>query len=153
MSKVEFKRERLDECLEEMKPLLLKHWQEVSLYRDKIPYAPDWDKYKAMEDADILHILVGRKEGEMVAYHVNVVSPGLHYMYTKYAVNDALYVKPDMRGSTVSYRMFKFAEEYFKAIGVDVMTVHMKTKAPFDRLCEKLGYDYGERMYFKYIGD
>ena len=145
--------ETLGSCLKEMKPLILKHWQEVSWYKDKIPYSPDWDKYYAMEDAGMLHIVTARDEGKLVGYYVSVVNSGLHYSETKFAMCDALFVDPDYRGGTTAYKMFKFAFSELKELGVQCISLHMKTDFPFDKLCEKLGMQKQEYLYSIYVGD
>jgi len=145
--------EPLKDCIEEMKPLLLKHYEEVAFRKDKIAFNPDYDKYLQLADIDMLHLVSVRKEGVLVGYYLSFISINPHYMDHTYAANDVLYVHEDHRGGTVAYRMFKYAEEKLKEKGVSIITVHMKNKLPFDRLCEARGMEAIETIYMKYIGD
>lgn len=145
--------ECLEECLDEMKPLILKHWEEVSWYKDKIPYNPNWSKYEALEAAGMLHIVVARDEGKLVGYFATLIDFGLHYSRTKFGVNDALFLHPDYRGGRTAYGMFKFAFSELKKEGVECISIHMKTDFPFDKLCEKLGMQKQEYLYSIYVGD
>ena len=145
--------ETLDECLEEMKPILQLHYEEVAMYQDKVPLSPDYEKYYALEGAGIFHIVTVRDEGELIGYFLSVVTPNIHYSSTVYAVNDILYLHKDYREAGVGQKMFSFAEKKLKELGASVIAIHMKTALPFDTLCKGMGYDYAERNYTKYIGD
>lgn len=145
--------EKLSECLEEIKPLLEHHYEEVAMYKDKIKLEPDYDKYLSMADDGLLHVVTARDEGKLIGYFVSFLLPHIHYSSTVYAVNDILFIDKEYRNAKVGLGLFSYAEEQLKAEGASVIVIHMKTSVPFDSLCEGLGYDYAERNYSKYIGD
>jgi len=145
--------ETLDECLEELKPLLHKHYEEIAMYQDRIEFDPDYEAYYRLEEAGALHIVTVRDDGEIVGYYVSFVHAHMHYKQDKFSVNDILFIDEAYRGSTVGYRLIKYVEKKLREIGVTVMTIHMKTEFPFERLCESLGMDKAEYLYTKYIGD
>jgi len=136
-----------------MKPILRKHYEEVAMYQDKVPLSPDYERYYKLEELGIFHIVTVRDGGKLVGYFLSMITPNLHYSDTLYAVNDILYLDCEYRDAGVGYRMFKFAEDRLKELGVSVIAIHMKTALPFDSLCESLNYDYAERNYTKYIGE
>ena len=150
---IEYKVELFSDCIEEMKPLLEKHYLEVALYQDKIDLNPDYDKYFEIEDAGMLHLVTAREEGQLIGYFLSLVTPNMHYSDHHYALNDILYVAEEYRKSGVGASMFSYAEKCLKEKGVSVIVIHMKTELPFDSLCETLEYDYSERIYTKYIGE
>ena len=151
---IEYAVEKLDTCLEEIEPLLREHYHEIAWYKDKIPYDPDFERYQTIEDAGILHIVTARDEGKLIGYFVSLISYGMHYMSTKYAVNDVLFLHPDYRNGMTAYKMFKYAFKVLKDDeGVDCITIHMKTDFPFDRLCESLGMRKQEYLYSIYVGE
>lgn len=149
----QFAVENFNDVIDEIKPLLEAHYHEVAWYQDKIPFDPDYDKYKALEEAGCLHIVTARQLGKLVGYFVSMVLPGVHYRQNLFAMNDILYVDPSYRGGTVAYRMFKYAFARLKERGVDVVTIHMKTDAPFENLCKAVGMEKQEYLYSIYIGD
>lgn len=153
MSNIEYKLETLDECLDEMIPIIEAHWEEVSMYQDKVKLSPDWDMYRKVEEADALVLMTVRDEGKLIGYFVFFVQPHMHYSEDVFAVTDALYLDQGYRHSDVSISMFIEAEEFLRQSGVSVIKVSMKTHAPFDSLCEAMGYFNVERIYSKYIGD
>lgn len=150
---IEYKEEKLHECLEEMKPLLLKHYEEVAMYQDKIDFNPDYDRYFQLEELGMIHIVTVRDEGKLIGYFLSLINYNLHYSDHLYAVNDILYVDESYRNEGVGQELFSKAEEFLLDKGVSVISIHMKTEKPFDSLCENLDYDYCERLYTKYIGE
>ena len=150
---IEYNVEKLSNCLEELKPLLASHYEEVAMYKDKINFNPDYARYKVLEEAGALHIVVARDAEELVGYFICFLMPHLHYKDNLYAVNDIVYIKEELRSSKAGLDMFNYAENSLRSLGASVLCIHMKTSLPFDSLCEGLGYDYAERNYTKYIGE
>ena len=54
---MKYEAENLRDILEELKPLLKEHWEEVAWYKDKIKLKPDYEKYLGMEDQDKLLVI------------------------------------------------------------------------------------------------
>ena len=143
----------LGPILEELKPILHLHYEEVAENKDKISLNPDYDKYLAMDAAGILHTVLARDGEKIIGYFICFVTPHIHYKDHLFASNDILFIHPDYRKGRAGIGLFKFAEQDLKAKGVSVLIIHMKVKHPFDPLCIKLGYTNIERLYSKYIGD
>lgn len=150
---LKFQEEKIKDFLEELKPLLEKHYEEIAYRKDKIKLNPDYERYLQLDALGLTHSITVRDGDRLVGYYISVLSPNLHYKDHLYSVNDILYIDTPYRGGTAAYRMFKFVEKKLKDKGVSVMTLHMKTEFPFDRLCTALGMDKLENLYIKYIGD
>lgn len=148
-----FNVEKYDDCFEEVLPLLQDHYEEVAMYQDNIELNPDYSKYKELCDNGALHIVTARDEGELVGYFISIIVDHIHYKDHKYALNDIVFLKQHYRNQRSGVGLFQYAENALKDLGVSVITIHMKTKLPFDALCKGLGYDYAERNYSKYIGE
>lgn len=148
-----FKSEKLDSCLEEVKPLLKEHYREIHAYPDKIPFNPDYDSYHKLESIGALHITTARDNNKLIGYCVAIILPNLHYRDHLYANNDVIYLDPEYRGGDTGYKMMRYAEQAYKNLGASVMMMHMKTYLPFVRLCEAMGMQHLEQLYSKYIGD
>ena len=144
-----YSKEKLLNCKEELIPLLEEHYKEIAAYQDKINLAPDWKKYKQLDEAGILNIFTMRDKGILVGYYICMVLPNLHYSEDLYSVNDIVLIKPEYRNQLNGVELFLYVEEEMLKLGVSVMTMHMKTSLPFDKLCEGLGWDYMERLYTK----
>lgn len=153
MSKITYQQEALEDIKFEIQPLLYEHWKEIAMYKDKVDLAPDWARYRGLEESGALHVVTVRDDGVLVGYYVTLIVQGLHYRNTLYGMNDIVIIKPEYRNAGVGKKLFETVEAMLKEKGVQVMTMHMKTYAPFDELCLALNYDYAERLYTKYIGD
>lgn len=137
----------------EMAPLWVKHWEEVALNRDKMPLAPDFANYDAMEQLGMLHIVVARKEGQIVGYHFTIVRPHLHYVTTLCGQTDIYYIAPDHRTGRTPLRLFQFVEKTLKARGVKKLFTGTKLSLDAGPLFEFMGWHPTETLYTKYIGD
>jgi len=138
---IEFQEEALIDILDELKPLLTEHWEEIALYKDKIKLSPDYERYLMADDVGVLHILTARDDEKLIGYFISFVQPHVHYMDNTFAINDVLFIHPSYRKGSVGYKLFKHAEKSLKAIGVDVIMIHAKVKRDFKPLMDKLGYD------------
>lgn len=134
-------------------PLLKSHWEEVAAYKDKRPLDPNYDLYFQAAESGSLLAVVATDESEVIGYSVYLIVKELHYQTSTIAQNDIFYVKPEFRSRGVGAGLMAYSESLLKDKGVSVITMHMKTKNPFDSLCVGLGYANIERIYSKYIGD
>jgi GNAT superfamily N-acetyltransferase len=150
---IEYKVESVEDCIDEIAPLIELHYEQVAMYKDKIPLNPDYDKYRELDKLGLFHCVTARDEGDLVGYFISFIAPHIHYSDHKFAVNDIVYIGEAYRSTGVGLDMFSFAEAALKDLGVSVLSIHMKTALPFDNLCKGLGYDYAERNYTKFIGD
>jgi len=148
---ITYQEEKLSKIEEELRPMLVEHYHEIAMYKDKISLVPDWDRYYTLEDSGILKVATVRDSGILVGYYIIMVVPNLHYSEDLYAVNDIVLIKPEYRNAKIGVGLFSFVENWMRDLGVSVMTMHMKTSQPFDKLCEGMGWDYTERLYTKCI--
>jgi len=148
---IQYKQEFLCTCLEEFKPMLVKHWEEIAINKDTIKLNPDYDKYYALEDLGMLKVFTARDEGKPVGYILFLVDSNMHYQDTIWAKMDIFYVNPEHRNARVAVRLIKFAEDCLKQDGVDVIMIGTKSHKPFDRLLEFLGYSEVEKYYGKKV--
>lgn len=148
-----FQEEKLDDILEEIKPILDVHWEEIALNRDKIKLNPDYDKYRELNNNGMVKIFTARDDGKMVGYFVVTINHHLHYKDHKFAINDIIYLKKELRALGIGKTLIQFVEGKLAEDGVSVLTINTKIHQPFDGLMENLGYSCIERIYSKYIGE
>ena len=153
MSRIQYQREKVRDMWDECVPLLEEHYREIGLYNDKVSFSPDVEKYEMLCDMDLLYIITARDEGKLVGYYACFIQPSLHYTETLCSVNDVFYIAPSYRKGFTGIRLLKEAESHMRDRGVDVLSLSFKTYLPLDPLFERLGWDYSERVYTKYIGE
>jgi len=150
---VKYQQEFLDSVVDDIRPLLESHWEEVALNKEKIKINPDWDTYYALQEQGKLDIFTARDEGVLVGYFVVFVSQHIHYKDHLFANNDLIYLAPSHRKGFTGVNLVKFAEACLKEDGVSVLTVNTTNRKPFDNILRYLGFSPSEVLHSKYIGD
>ena len=150
---IKYQREDFYKVKKEVDELFYNHWEEIAVNKDKIKLNPDWSFYEAVYTSGNLGIYTVRDKEKLVGYFIVIAKPHPHYKDHLFAVNDILYLDPNYRKGLTGYRMIKFVEEDLKKMGVSVLTVNTKVHKPFDPLMERLGFNFTERVYTKYIGE
>lgn len=139
--------ETLRDTLAELKPLFPEHWRELALNQDDVPLDPQYDVYQLREDRGEVLFVCGRSEGNIAAYFVGFVAPGLHYQTCLTLTMDIFWVRPEFRGSGAGFELFRTVEQEAKRRGVQRMFVGSKLHKDASWLFEKLGYQEVERYY------
>ncbi len=123
------------QVIEDIKPLLEKHWREIAVY-DDIPLDPDYEFYRRAFDAGLAAIYTARLDGVLIGYAIYFIRPGKaadghhHYVGTGWAVSDIILVVPEHRNTGVATSLFDLIEADLKARGVAVMHTTAKTAHP-----------------------
>jgi GNAT superfamily N-acetyltransferase len=143
--------ETYDQVVDDIRPLLRDHWQELATYHD-VPLDPDFDAYAAMEKAGRLRIFTVRGEGNqpLVGYAIYFVSPHHHYKMTKWAISDIILIVAEHRNLGLGHGLFDFLEDALRAEGVEVMYTMAKLKHPeLSLLLELRGHEKNEVIHAK----
>jgi hypothetical protein len=152
-SEAQFAVERYAQVIGEIKPILLRHWEEIALLKNKIEFAPDYDKYAALDAGGSLHVSTVRIDGALVGYHVAFLSHHPHYSQSLMALTDIFYVVPEQRRGLMAFRFFQFIEAEMRKLGVVKMIAGTKLHFDLSPLFDRLGWKATDVMYAKYIGD
>ena len=132
-----YQRETVAQVLDEIKPLLMKHWEEIAHFK-AVPLDPDYDAYLRAEAQGKLRVFTARKDGTLVGYSVFFMG-NLHYRSARIATQDILFLLPECRGFT-GYRLIRFSDSELKAEGVEVTYHHVKVAHDFGPLLAHMGY-------------
>ena len=149
---ITFHVEKFEDRLEELKTILPRHWEELALDKDKVPLDPQYDVYIDREKKGGLIFIVGRLNGEMVAYFIGFVGPGIHYKTCLTCTMDIFYVTPEHRGRMGGIRLFKFVKAELIRRGVQRWIVGSKAHKDASRLFEALGMELIETYYSQWLG-
>lgn len=151
--------ETVDQVLEDIKPLLKDHWEEIASFKDKIPFAPDYEAYRRVEKSGNLLICTVRDDGKLIGYSIYFIRQGVHYSKTIVATNDIFYIAPGYRRKLINRKLIaieliNYAETILKQSRlVSVITMHIKVWKDWSALAEHQGYKRVEFIHQKYIGD
>jgi L-amino acid N-acyltransferase YncA len=146
MSSVALQEEPIRALWAEMWPLLCAHWREIATWQD-IQLDPDMDAYEAMAEAGMLRVFTARDEGRLIGYAAYVVRTHLHYMGSKQAVQDVIYLSPKHRRGRLGIRLMQHADAALAEDGVQVVYHHVKLAHDFGPVLERMGYTLVEKVY------
>lgn len=145
--------ESFEERVEELKPLLPLHYEELALNKDKVPLSPIWQTYFDMERQGQLIFAVVRDKGELIGYFIGFIKPHLHYSTCLTCTMDIFYIHPDYRGNRTGLKLFQFVEKQLKKRGVQRWFVGSKLHKDCSSLFEYLKFNPVEKYYSKWLGD
>ena len=149
---IEYKEQTFDQVIDEIKPLLESHYEEIALDRDVIKLNPDYDMYKKLCDAGVMRIMTARDDGKLVGYCIVVIKYHLHYKDSLTAIDDIFYVSKDYRKGTTGVKLFIKTEEMLKGYGVQRVIMNTKLHHDVGAIFTRLGYKETERVFTKIIG-
>ena len=139
--------------VEELKPLLPLHWEELALNKDKVPLDPQWGEYARRDAAGMILYVTLREAGALKGYFIGFIAPGLHYATCLTLTMDIYWTHPDIRGGTAAVRLFRTVEREAMRRGVHRIFYGSKNHKDSSRLFTALGCEAVETYHSKWIGD
>ena len=148
-----FQREAVNDVLDELIPLLIKHYEETGWEQDKLPLDIDFKRYLQLEDAECYVIYTVRDEDVLIGYSGYFYHTNLHHKAIVFAINDMVFVRQEHRQTPIAEHLIVYSEEQLRALGAQVVTYQVKTHLDWSSLLERNGYEYTQKFLQKWIGD
>jgi hypothetical protein len=149
---VTFQVEKWREFYPEARPLMRAHWEEIALDRDVIPLSMNEERYQALADAGLLHVLAAREDAELAGYYVAIVMPHVHYQNAGLmAFTDIYFLAPRFRQGTNGVQLFVEAEESLRALGVVKAYLSCKVQHDVSPIFEALGWKLSDKNFTKVL--
>ena len=149
---VAYRLEDSDQIMEELKPLLDRHWQEIARNKDTVALNPEWGVYTALGRKKWLRVYTARLAEKLVGYAIYFVRPHPHYKDHTWAISDIFWLDPECRGHGAGKGLFQFAENQLRDEGVTGIHTTSKVEHPqAGRLLEGLGHTLIEHGYAKIL--
>jgi hypothetical protein len=139
-SGLRFQAERLSDILDEIHPLHQAHWLETEKHRHGLLMAPDYGSMLDDERAGRLIQFTVRDEAGTLVGNLRMYVGVSRHTGTKFAHEDTLYLKPEVRGGFAALTLMRFAEGALLAIGVREIRADSKLVNNADVLMRRLGY-------------
>lgn len=146
--------ELTSETLEEAKPLLPAHYDELSEHKlAGIPLDPQFGLYLARAAAGQVLYVTLREEGRLVGYLVSFVAPGMHYQTCLTCTADIFFVRPDRRGLEGGKLLFSTWVNECRRRGILLTQIGIKLRhAAFAKpLLEAAGFVEREVMFWQFL--
>ncbi len=143
------------DCASELAAIFPQHWDELALFRDRMPLAPQWQEYARRERDGVLFLVTVRWNGKIVGYYTAQVAPGFHYSQTLTGTHDLVYVIPEARERGLALPLFRCVERELKRRGVRLWFSGFKTHNPLGMpdLLDRLGFVPADQYCAKWIGE
>lgn len=144
--------ENFSDVYEEMYPLLVAHYDELSQHREHgVALDPQVDVYRMREASGNLLMVIARDAGKIAGYFVGIVAPALHYASCLSCSPDIFFVRSEYRRGGAAAGMFQFVEQQLRQRGVKVWMVGSKHKHDVTKLFEHLDFEPFEITYAKWL--
>ncbi len=145
---MKFQREDAIDVIEEIKPLIADHYDEISHYKH-IQLNPNWDRYKDLDKLGVLRIYTARDDATnaLVGYAIFFVNKNMHYVDSLQANQDILFLVKEKRGH--GGRFIMWCDSRLKEEGVQVVYHHIKVAHDHPELFQRLGYTCVDKIYSK----
>lgn len=141
--------------LEEVKPLLQGHWEELALDKDKheAELDPDYAEYIRRDSMGSVCTVTLRCDGVLVGYIVGFINTGLHYRRCLTYIMDILYVHKDHRGNGGGSLLIDVLEKEQKRRGVHRSFYGSKLHKDIEWLFKKHNCHEIEHHFSKWLGE
>lgn len=147
---MQFVETKLGDIKEELKVLLVDHYNELTLNKDVVKLNPIWEAYEAMEKAGRFVMYIARDD-KLWGYSAWFVTPHMHYADLMVAVNDVLYLHKDQRKGSTGIKLIKFSESMLKQRGVNKIVWHIKKSNDWSSILYRMGYSDEEKIVGKIL--
>lgn len=149
MAKIGFAKELVTaELIAELKPLLIKHYKEIS-YLDQVPLNPDFDVYRTIEQNGFLRIFTARDVDQLIGYNMMIVNKHPHYKDSIIAIQDLLFLAPYFRGCGLGEEFLAYVDDELKMEGVKYILRIVTNKNDYSQLLGWQGYSEIGREFIK----
>jgi GNAT superfamily N-acetyltransferase len=128
------------------------HWEELAL--DQLLFERDLDheRYFALENAGMMHVVTARDDFRLVGYVICFVMPHIHYKSSGLtALADMYFILREYRKGGLGVRMFREMERGLKERGVIRAHMSCKTHESHQQLFERMGWKLTDLTFSKVL--
>jgi len=134
----------------ELSELYQDHYEELSVTKE-FQLNPDYESYDRLAQAGMLRVITCRVDGNLAGYIIFFIQPHMHYKDCLTAFEDIYYISKPYRKGRIGIKLFQYAEEVLKGIGVNRIIYGTKIHLDNSRLFEYLGYKHTDKVYTKLL--
>lgn len=145
-----FSRERIEDIVDEIKPLHRAHWEETEKHRHGLPFTPDYATFIRYERAGRYVLFTLRSEGKLSGNCAMYLDKSTHTQ-TIIATEDTLYLLPSARKGRVARCFVAYVENAIRQLGAKEINITVKTVNQAGRFFRLLGYRHVENGLTKIL--
>lgn len=149
---MKYQEENFKDVVKELKPMLVKHWEELANNKEVRPLDVDYNKYIELNEHGCFRLFTVRNdEDKLVGYASFFINFNLHYQTWLFASVDVYYIDPDYRNAGVGSQFITEMESWLKSMKVRSVTMMDKLHKSHESFFVKLGYKPVEQLYEKVL--
>ena len=133
--------ERIEDVLEELKPVHAAHWQETERYRHGIALNPDYNYMINAERTGRFMLFTVRNDDGLVGNCMMYLSRSTHTQRWV-AEEDTIFILPEYRKGRLGVSLIRYVEDVLRNMVVTEIRVTVKTVNDVGRLLTHLGYNH-----------
>ena len=146
---ITFQLEPWEYLIRDGQEIFVRHYEELSLEKDRVPLGMDFACYQDLENKGYLHVLTCRKDGKLIGYYIAIVIA--HHPHYKdsgpMSTTDMFYILPEFRTGGTGAKLLMMAAKTLKERGVTKATISVKLKQDHTELLEKLGWIATDKIF------
>lgn len=145
-----FAHEKLEDIIDEMKPLHQSHYLETERHRHSIKFNPDYEAYFRQERAGRAVVFTLRKDGRLLGNFSLYITKSVHTK-TLFSREDSLFLMPEARKGRTAMRFIQYGEKALGQIGVREINVSVKVINKASRFFQMIGYKHTDNGLSKIL--
>jgi len=131
--------ERIEDLVDEIKPLHAAHWAETESYRHGIELNADYDYMVNAERQGRFILFTVRYEGTLVGNCMMYLSKSTHTQKWV-AEEDTIFILPEYRKGRLGVRLIRYVEDVLRNMGISEIRITVKTVNTVAKLMMRMGY-------------
>ena len=136
--KILFAVERFKDAIDEARPLLRRHWEEIAKNKGLLKLDPDMEMYDRI--GENLLLVTARCDGHLVGYFLWFLIMHPHYRNVSVAEEDLHFLLPEYRRGLTGYKLMKSACQAAIDRGAKLLVAREKIGHEHTAIMERLGF-------------
>lgn len=146
-----FARERMQDIVDEMRPLHEAHWNETESHRHALPLNPDYEAFIRYEQAGRYILFTLRDAEQRLVGNCAMYLDTSTHTQTLLATEDTLYLLPEARKGRTAMHFVGFIERSLQQVGAKEIHITVKSVNKAEKFFRFLGYVHAENGFLKIL--
>jgi GNAT superfamily N-acetyltransferase len=138
VGKIHFAVEQFKAVIDEARPLLRRHWEEIAKNKELLKLNPDMEMYDRI--GENLLLITARNDGALVGYFVWFLIKHPHYRHVSVAEEDLHFLLPEYRRGLTGYKLMKAACTAAFDCGANLLVSREKIGHEHPAIMKRLGF-------------
>lgn len=148
--RIEVREVQIADHIQAVQALLAANWAETGF---DFPLAVDWARYCELQAAGVAIAVAAFDDQQIVGYSTAFITPQMFNPQEVACMSDALFVAPEYRKCSASFKLIQATERLGLARGARHMLWGTRAGTPFARMLAKRGYTEADVVMARRMSD